>query len=281
MSDYLEIMEQCMVLRGFSPSTKENYLRQVRFFLAYCHQPVELLTEKNIRDYLHYLISNKNASYSTVDIAYSALKFYFKFCLHQQWVFKHIPRSKKEKRLPCHLSRDEVKKIFDVTSNLKHKAILMTIYGAGLRVSEAVHLQIADIDSPNMQIRIQQGKGKVDRYTLLSQVNLNILRQYWTAYRPKNWLFPGRPIDKPLDRVSVHLFFYKSKVKAGITKNATVHSLRHSFATHLLEDGVSLIHIQQLLGHARLSTTCRYLHLTRITTLNVTSPLNRMADKHD
>ncbi|MCL6588972.1 MAG: site-specific integrase [Firmicutes bacterium] len=281
MSEYLEIMKQCMDLRGFSPHTKKAYLKEIRFFLAHHHQPVEFLTEKNIREYLYYLISSQDASNSKVDIAYSAIKFFFEFCLQQHLNFRYIPRSKKEKRLPCLLSRNEIKRIFDVTSNLKHKAILMTIYGAGLRVSEATHLQITDIDSSNMQIQIRQGKGKVDRYALLSQVNLNILRQYWTVYRPKNWLFPGSPANKPMDRTSINHIFYNMKLKAGITKNATVHSLRHSFATHLLEDGTSLLYIQKLLGHTRITTTCRYLHLARITTLNVTSPLDRMDDNHD
>jgi integrase/recombinase XerD len=281
MSEYLEIMQQCMDLRGFSPNTKEAYLRELRLFLSHHRQPVDLLTDKNIREYLHYLISSKNASNSKIDIAYSALKFFFEYCLQQYWIFRHIPHTKKVKRLPCLLSRDEIKKIFDVTSNLKHKAILMTIYGAGLRVSEAVNLQVTDIDSPNMQIRIQQGKGNIDRYTLLSQVNLNILRQYWTAYRPNNWLFPGFPTDKPMDRTSINHIFHNMKIKAGISKKATVHSLRHCFATHLLEDGTSLLYIQKLLGHARITTTCRYLHLARITTLNITSPLDRMDDNDE
>lgn len=165
-----------------------------------------------------------------------------------------------------------------MTSNLKHKAILMTIYSAGLRISEANNLIIDDIDSNNMQIRVRQGKGKKDRYTLLSQKNLSILREYWKNYRPKYWLFPGNPSTKAISPRTIQQVFKQSLSKAGINKNATVHTLRHCFATHLLEAGVDIFHIQKLMGHASPKTIAIYIHLTRKDILDVISPLDMMMD---
>lgn len=281
MSDYLELMKQNMDLRGFSPGTKEVYLRQLRFFMAYCQQPPEIMNETHVREYLQHLIITKNASHSSVNIAYNALKFFFEFSLKRDFIMKHIPRAKKEKRLPVVLSQEEVQQIFSVTTNLKHKAILMTIYGGGLRVSEAANLKISNIDSQNMQIHVQLGKGKVDRYTILSQTNLDILRQYWLRYRPKPWLFPGASSDKPISPDAIKQVFYQVKKKAGISKPASVHSLRHSFATHLLEAGTHLLYIQKFLGHVRIATTCRYLHLMRASILKVKSPLDFLDDENE
>jgi len=280
MSDYLEVTKQNMELRGFSPHTQDAYLRQIKFFTAFYQQPPETLGENQVRDYLHHLITEKNASRSRINITYSALKFFFDFTLKQELVLKYIPRAKREKRLPVVLSQEEIISILAVISNLKHKAIIMTIYGSGIRVSEAARLKIADIDSKNMQIFIQQGKGNVDRYTLLSQVNLDILRQYWATYRPNHWLFPGFPTSKPIDTATIQRIFGAAKKKAGIKKPASVHSLRHSFATHLLEEGTNLLYIQKFLGHAHISTTCRYLHLMRASILQVKSPLDLLEQKH-
>lgn len=162
----------------------------------------------------------------------------------------------------------------DTATNLKYKTLLSTIYSAGLRVSEVVNLQIHDIDSKNMYIRVQQAKGKKDRYTLLSQTNLELLRDYWRAYRPMKWLFPGRNPDQPYSTRSVQRIFNTTCKQAGIQKPATVHTLRHSFATHLLESGVGLYHVQKLLGHASPKTTNIYIHLTQHDILKVRSPLD-------
>lgn len=187
-----------------------------------------------------------------------------------------IPRAKKEKKLPVVLSPSEVKRIFNATVNIKHKAILMTIYGAGLRVSEAANLKISDIDSSNMQIHIRQGKGKKDRYCMLSPMILNILREYYKYYHPKEWLFQGSTPNKPISSRTIERVFEISKKKSGITKNATVHTLRHSFATHLLESGVDVYHIQQLMGHSSVKTTSIYIHLQRKDVLNIKSPLDTL-----
>jgi integrase/recombinase XerD len=281
MFEHFELVKQNMVLRGFSPHTEEAYLRQIRFFLSYHKLPVEKLEDTHVRDYLQYLITSKDASHSMVNTAYSALKFFFEFALKKELIMKNIPRSKKIKRLPVVLSQEEIRRILCCINNLKHKTIIMTVYGGGLRVSEVAKLKVTDIDSANMQIRVEQGKGNVDRYTLLAQSNLEILRKYWTAYRPNHWLFPGFPDTKPMDTATIQRIFHTAKNKANIKKPASIHSLRHSFATHLLEDGTNLLYIQKFLGHSHISTTCRYLHLVRASILKVKSPLDHLDDAHE
>jgi len=169
-----------------------------------------------------------------------------------------------------------IKNILNTTTNLKHKAILTTVYSAGLRISEVRSLTIKDIDSNNMQIRVRKAKGKKDRYTLLSQNNLSLLRKYWEKYQPEYWLFPGMPTTKAISARTIQQFFKKYLNKTKITKNATVHTLRHCFATHLLEAGVDIFHIQKLLGHASPKTTARYIHLTRKDIIDVKSPFDMM-----
>jgi len=182
--------------------------------------------------------------------------------------------------LPSVLSKDEIKRIFDATPNLKHKTILMTIYSAGLRVSEASNLKVADIDSKNMQIIVRQGKGKKDRYTLLSKSNLEVLRKYFKVYKPKLWLFFGiDPLEK-LNNRTLQRIFEESKIRALITKKSSLHTLRHSFATHLLENGTDLCYIQLLLGHACIQSTMVYLHLRRLDVLKVVSPLDILMDTY-
>ena len=189
---------------------------------------------------------------------------------------KNIPRVKRSKKLPVVLSKDEVKRLFDVTVNLKHKAILMTTYSAGLRVDEVTRLKISDIDSGNMQIHIRQGKGDKDRYSLLGESNLKILREYFKVYRPSVWLFPNELSLEPLSTRTAQQVFCDAKNRAGISKDVSIHSLRHSFATHLLKSGVDIVRIQRLLGHTNIQTTSIYLHLTSTDILGVISPLDSL-----
>jgi integrase/recombinase XerD len=172
------------------------------------------------------------------------------------------------------LSRQEVESIFSATENLKHRAILMTIYSAGLRISEATRLKVSDVDSGRMTIRVSEGKGLKDRYTLLGERNLELLRLYYKAYRPSDWLFPGKDPSEPIDVSSVQRVFRASLYKAGIKKKASVHTLRHSFATHLLESGVDLYYIQRLLGHKSAGTTSVYLHVTGKDIGKIRSPID-------
>ncbi len=193
-----------------------------------------------------------------------------------------MPRIKREKKLPVILDPTEVRRLLEVPNNLKHRAILMITYAAGLRVSEVVNLKVTDIDSKRMQIRVEQGKGRKDRYALLSEVNLEMLRIYWQAYRPQTWLFPSYNHDVALSVRSVQKVFERARQKAGIQKKVTVHSLRHSFATHLLESGTDIFYIQQLMGHASVKTTTVYIHLRNQNALKVISPIDLMfKSNHD
>lgn len=281
MSALKEKMKMDMELRGFSPNTVKAYLTQVRNYAQYYNLSPELMGEKEIRGYLYYCSTEKHFSESHLNIIYSSLKFLYLKTMQRKWNIDAIPRRKRIEKLPIILSRKEISAIFSATTNLKHKAILMTIYGGGLRVSEACSLKIVNIDSKNMQILIQQGKGKKDRYTLLSNQNLSVLRTYYKRYNPSAWLFCGATGDKHITERSIQRIFQEAKIKAGIKKNVSVHNLRHCFATHLLEQGTDLCYIQELMGHASIGTTMIYLHLRKLDVLNVISPLDRLEDQRE
>ncbi|ADG82317.1 tyrosine-type recombinase/integrase [Thermincola potens] len=282
MNELLRKMQMNLVIAGFSPKTHDDYLRHVKHFQKHFGKPLEHMGYDEVREFLHHAITQRKLSCSYVNQTYSAIRFFYETVLGWDWNMKQVPRVKREKTLPAVLSIDEVKAIFNVTKNIKHKAILMTTYAAGLRVGEVTRLKISDIDSKNMQILIKLGKGKKARYSLLSPANLSILRQYWRQYRPSYWLFPGKPSDKPISVRTVQQIFYDAKVLAGIQKDVSIHTLRHCFATHLLEAGTDILHIQQLLGHTSIHTTCIYLHLRRMDVLNVKSPLDLLdGDSHE
>jgi len=282
MSNLFEQMKIDLELKGFSPNTVKLYLMHVRLFSDFhSSNPSESLGEEQVRNYLHHIIIKRNLSISYVNSAYSAIRFLYETTLDRDWNMKKIPRSKKAKKLPVVISKQEIKMLFDATPNLKHKAILMTIYSSGLRLGESARLKVTDIDSKNMQILISQGKGKKDRYSILSKSTLHILREYWKKHKPSFWLFPGIPSDKPINDRTIQRIFYESQERAGIKKTASVHSLRHSFATHLLEADTDLCYIQQLLGHTSIQTTSIYLHLRRMDVLNVKSPLDSLMEDYD
>jgi integrase/recombinase XerD len=281
MSALKEKMIMDLQLKGLSGETQKQYISHVKIYAEYFGQTPDKLGVNEIRQYFHYLITERKLSKSYINITYSALKFLYTITLNREWDMKQIPRVKKDKKLPTVLSKSEVQKILNVTTNLKHKAILMTVYGAGLRVSEVVNLKPNDIDSSNMQIHIRLGKGNKDRYTILSKVNLNILREYWRLYKPGIWLFPGINPIKHLTTRSVERVFEQSKQKAAIRKESSIHTLRHSFATHMLESGVSINYIQLLLGHTSPKTTCIYIHLARTDAIKFKSPLDTLGDKNN
>jgi site-specific recombinase XerD len=235
------------------------------------------LGDQEIREYLHYLIKGKEVSQSAVNQTYSALKFFYETTLKRDWNGFRIPRVKMRKKLPVVLSQQEVQALFSVIKNLKHRAILMTVYSAGLRLNEVIHLKVWDIDSQRMMIRVEQGKGAKDRYTLLAKRTLDILREYWRAYRPRDWLFFGHSFERPLSSRTVQVVL-RGASSGGIQKPATVHTLRHSFATHLLEAGTDLYRIQHLLGHTTPKTTTIYLHLSRKDLVKVTSPIDLLEE---
>ena len=274
MGKFREQMKMDMELKGFGSSTQEIYLTKVRHFVGYFGRSPDLLGEAEIREYLHHLITEKELAKSTINQAYSALKFFYQTTLQREWDDVRIPRIKKEKKLPVVFSRQEVGDVLAAVSNLKHRAILTTIYSGGLRVSEATHLKVTDIDSHRMMIRVDQGKGNKDRYTLLARTALLTLREYWKVYRPVGWLFPGILPGQPISVRGVQTVFYNAVEKAGIQKPASVHTLRHSFATHLAEAGVSLPCIQELLGHTSIKTASVYLHVTKMDLARIVNPLD-------
>ena len=271
-------MEMDMKLRGLSPKTISCYLGCMKNIAIHFGKSPAELGEEEIRGYLHHLIEERKASQAVISQSYSALKFFFEKTLQKPWDFLKIPRSRQRKKLPGVLSNHEVESIFSATRNLKHRAILMTVYSAGLRVGEVTRLKVSDIDSERMMIRVNEGKGLKDRYTLLGKRNLEILRLYYKEYRPLEWLFPGKNPAEPLSISCVQRVFTASVLKAGIKKKASVHTLRHCFATHLLESGTDLYYIQRLLGHKSASTTSVYLHIAGKDLGKIKSPIDISGD---
>jgi len=267
---YLQELE----LRGYSPHTCRCYVGCVRAFVSHFQRSPEELGTEHIRTYLHYLVRERQLSQGAINQAYSALKILYETTLGRSWDTLRLPRGKKPKQLPLVLSQDELERLFAAVSYLKHRALLVTLYSAGLRVSEATHLKVSDIDSSRMLIRVRQGKGRKDRYTLLAQRTLPLLRAYWRKHQPHDWLFPGRPDDQPIQEQTARLVFRQALNRAQIIKPASPHSLRHSFATHLLEQGIDLCHIQRLMGHASIRTTVRYIHVSQRHIAQVNSPLD-------
>lgn len=278
MGKLREQMKMDLKLKGYSSKTQAAYLGYMKKFVRYFGRSPAKMGEEEIREYLYHLLTERDLGDSSINSAYSALKFFYKTTLCRDWNVAKIPRRKPEKRLPVVLDGSEIKQLFAVTTNLKHRALLMTTYSAGLRVSETAHLKVCDVDSKRMQLRIAQGKGKKDRYASLSPVTLNLLRDYWRQYRPFSWLFPGRLPESPISTRSIQKVFKDAKRKAGIKKPATVHTLRHSFATHLLEAGTDIYRVQKLMGHTSPKTTAIYIHLRRQDLLKVISPLDSLMD---
>ena len=277
MGTWREQLLADLQLKGIKPRTQHNYLREADNLAQYFGKSPEELQESEIKDYLLHLLHDKKVSEGTFRFYVAALKALYR-TLNREWLVENICYPKRKKTLPVVLDLSEVEALFAVTENIKHKAILMIIYSSGLRISEAANLKITDIDSKRMMVRVQQGKGSKDRYTILSKTALEQLRQYWRQYRPKEWLFEGSN-DTHLSITSIWQIFHDAKKRAGITKPVSPHSLRHSFATHLVEAGTSLHHVQLLLGHRSPTTTTVYLHVSRLNLAQVTSPLDKVPIK--
>lgn len=261
MKSLLEKMQQDLVIQNYSPRTIELYKWHVKAFLNHKSKAAELISEDDIRDYLFFVKTNKHFGASNLAQAFSAIKFLFRETVKMPLSLSVLKGPRRGRPLPLVLSKEEVKQVLGSIHNDKHRMLLQLIYSAGLRLNEGTHLKVSDIDSQRMTIHVQGGKGNKDRYTILSKVALEDLRAYWRRYRPRTWLFPGRHANQPLADTSIQKAFQQAKEKAGIRKEATVHTLRHSFATHLLEQGVNLFTIKELLGHKTIKTTLIYLHL--------------------
>jgi site-specific recombinase XerD len=263
-------------LNGAKPTTQRTYLREVENLARYFNKSPEQLGEEELKAYLLYLMKERHLSEGTFRFYVAGLKFLYRTTLKREWAVERIRSPRAKRKLPVVLDLTEVESLFSVTKNLKHKAILMLTYSAGLRASETARLQLTDIDSKRMTVRVTQGKGGKDRYSILSHRALEQLRQYWHDYRPKEWLFEGAKKGDHITTHSIQLMFYAAKKRAGIIKPASVHTLRHSFATHLIEAGTSLHHVQMLLGHRSPITTTIYLHVSRLNLAQVISPLDRV-----
>lgn len=271
MSELRERMIRDMQLRRLSERTQETYLLGVRNLAKHYMRSPDQITDREVQDFLLHMLNERHLSWSTCNIHVSALKFFYGTTLGRTSTSLAIPPRRTEQRLPEILSEQELKRLFGVISNLKHRALLMTTYAAGLRVSEVVHLKVTDIDSDRMMIRVEQGKGNKDRYTTLSPRLLNELREYWKQYRPSHWLFSGHDPDQPMPADTAYTIYIKAQLKAGIHKTGGIHSLRHAYATHMLEAGVDLRTLQVLMGHRSILTTTRY---ARVTCKNLGSPGN-------
>jgi site-specific recombinase XerD len=251
-------MLEDMQIRNFSENTQRSYLQQVSSFAQYYHRSPEQLGPEEIRAYQVHLTTERKLAPKSLCIIASALRFLFMVTLKREWVDAAIPVPKAPFTLPVILSGEEVAHFLESIASLKHRMILMTAYAAGLRVTEATRLKITDIDSQRMMIRVEQGKSRKDRYVMLSPLLLEFLRSYWRATRPEVWLFPGYIPGRPITRGAVELACQKALRVSGIKKPVTPHSLRHGFATHLLEAGTDVRRIQLLMGHRSLATTARY-----------------------
>lgn len=268
-------MTEDMQVRNLSPHTQASYLQQVSLFARHFRMSPDALTPEHIRTYQIYLTNEKKLAPNSIHTAVAALRFLYRVTLKKDWTFgEDIPLPKKPQKLPVVLSPEEVVHFLNCVDCRKHRVILTACYAAGLRISEAVRLKAAAIDSARAVVRVEQGKGRKDRYVMLSPMLLEILRSYWRAVRPKEWLFPGIHDDRPITKDAVEAACQKAHRLAGLSKPVTPHSLRHAFAVHLLESGTDLRTIQLLLGHRGLATTAKYLRIATNKVCATSSPLD-------
>ena len=273
-------MAQELRLRGYGAKTRKTYLGHInRFLRHYCKAP-ESLGEREIRAYVHETLE-KGFTHSYVNQLVSALSFLYCRVLKNPQPIDNLPRPKRERKLPTVLSLHEVHRLAGAVKDRKHRAILLLTYSGGLRLGEVVRLKIKDIDTDRNLIHVRQAKGRKDRYTLLSKRAFEALSAYIKLYQPRAWLFPGARPGRHLSERSVQKIFEKTYAKTGILKQASVHTLRHSFATHLLESGVDIRYIQELLGHASAKTTQIYTHVSQREIRQITSPLDTILDDSD
>lgn len=265
-----------MTLRRFSENTVRAYVQAVRGLAVFYQRPPDQLTPEQVQAYLLHLLNERKLAWSSCNIAAAALCSFYTNVLHRQHTEFDIPSRPRQRRLPSVHSEEEVWRLLNSVANLKHRALLMTIYGGGLRVSEAVHLKPHHVESQRMLIRIEQGKGGKDRSTILPQRLLDELRQYWRVYRPDPWLFSGQNPEKPMTRSSAHRIYHQAKKAAGITTGRGIHTLRHCFATHLLDQGTDIYTIKEMLGHSSVKTTTKYIHISQQRIASVKSPLDTL-----
>ena len=270
-------MIEDMTLRNLSPHTVEAYVRAVAQFAQHFGRSPEQLSGEDARRYLLHLVQERHASWSRYNLARCGLQFFFCVTLGRDEHLEKLPCARTPKRLPTVLSADELRRLFEVARDVKHKALLMTLYGAGLRISEALALRPGDIDSRRMLIHVRLGKGAKDRMVKLSERLLAVLRDYWRVRRPVTWLFPqAKNPQRPMDSSDAWRMVHRTAKRAGISRRVSPHTLRHSYATHLLDGGTDLRTIQLLLGHRNLKTTSLYMHVSQAKLNAAGSPLDRL-----
>lgn len=274
MTELRRRMDEDMIVRGFAVRTREAYLWAVTGLARFYRRAPDQVSNDEVQAYLLHLIRDRQRAWSTCNMVVHGLRFFFHTTLKRDRTTFAIPARRQPSRLPALLSREEVERLVAHLPNLKHRTMVLTTYAAGLRLQEVLHLRVDDIDSDRMTIRVEQGKGAQDRYTLLSPALLTALRAYWIVARPRPWLFPSDRAPHPMHPTALQRVYSIAKRRAGIQKPGGIHGLRHAFATHLLEAGVDLHTIQRLLGHGHISTTTRYLQLTRHTAMTPGSPLD-------
>lgn len=269
-------MEQELRLRNYKPTTIKSYVSAVRQLAAYHRIPPDEMDIEHIRSFLLYKVETLGCSTSTHNIAIAAFQFFFRHVCPREDLASELPKKRRPKRrkLPVVLNEAETVRLIRVAGSLRNQAILMTLYATGLRINELRNLKIEDIDSEAMTIHVREGKGGKERYVMLSRNLLEILRSYWKEYRPKNLVFPGRDPASPLGQRTIQKIFRQAKKRAGIKKSASPHSLRHTFATRLLENGANIRYIQELLGHSSIQTTMIYTKVTRDGARQISSPLD-------
>jgi len=261
MSKLRQRMTEDLRIRNYSPRTITTYVGRVAAFAKHLGRSPADLDSVHIREYQRYLVEDKRASWAVFNQTVCALRFLYTITLGRTEIIEHIPYARPQQKLPVVLSRREVAQLLAATTYFKHRVILMTIYGCGLRLSEVLGLHVTDIDSQRKVVHVRQGKGRKDRYVNLPATLVPQLQEYWKEYRPNLWLFPGNVLGRPLTASSVQRATSQARLRAGLTKRVTPHTLRHCFATHLLEAGTDLRTIQMQLGHGSLHTTAIYLHV--------------------
>ena len=272
---YLLKFQQDMLLKNFTKNTCEDYYRFVNRFLAFTSKDAMSITYADIRRFIFHMKDKENKKASTINVYTAAIRFFFEYTLGYVWDPKKIPKMKRDRKLPVILTREQVNLLVDSMDNYKHKAITATMYSSGLRVSEVCRLRYEDIRRRQMMIHVPLSKNRQDRYTILSEKNLEILTEYWYRYnRPMGWLFPSTVRDEPLTNAAVEAFIKDHAQKLGLPKGVTPHTMRHCFACHALEDGVSYTFIQQLLGHRSPKSTDVYLQMTSKALMGIRSPFD-------
>jgi integrase/recombinase XerD len=276
MERFEDLLERTLLARGRSAATIRAYTWWLRRFARHVRKPLRRVSIEDLRSFQRHLAADCHLDFSAVNQSVSALRVFYRDCLGKDWDLARLPFQRRPRALPEVLSPGEVDALLRACPNLKHRAVMMTAYGCGLRLAEALALRPEHIDSRRMVVRVESGKGRRDRYVMLPRHLLPVLRRCWLTYRPVAWLFEGSTRGRRLSLGTMQTVFRRVRHRAGIAKRVAFHSLRHSFATHLLEDGVSLRVIQALLGHASPASTQLYTHLARNYLEDATSPLDRL-----